>query len=90
MVDNMLPAFLWLRYFIDVQGFEVKEEVMYQDNPSAIILKNNGRFSSGNCKKHVRVTYFLIKDKVAMGDLKVKYCPMIFLILPIYQNIARG
>ena len=39
---NVLPAFLCLRYFIESQGLEVEEAVMYQDNLSAIILENNG------------------------------------------------
>ena len=57
-----------------MQVFEVDEAVMYQDNLSAIILDNNSRLSSGNRKKHIYVRYFLIKNRIAMGDLKVEYC----------------
>ena len=70
----MLPEFLWSRYFIEAQGFEVDGAVMYQENLSTFLLKNNGRLSSGNGKKHIRVRYFPIKYIIAMGDLKVKYC----------------
>ena len=43
---NVLPAFLCLRYFIESQGLEVEEAVMYQNNLSDVLLKNNGRLSS--------------------------------------------
>ena len=73
--DDVLPAFLCSRYFIEAQGFEVEGAVMYQDNMSAMLLENNCRLSSGNRKKHIRARYFMIKDRIAMRDLKVKYCP---------------
>ena len=41
--DNVIPEFLWSRYFIEAQGFEVKDTVMYQDNLSAMLIENNGR-----------------------------------------------
>ena len=38
--------------------------VYYQDNMSAILLETNGRASSSKQTKHIKVKYFLIKDKV--------------------------
>ena len=48
---------------------------MYQDSMSAMLLKNNGILSSGNREKQICVRYFLIKNKIVMGYLKVKYFP---------------
>ena len=48
---------------------------MYQDNLSTMLLENNGILLSDNRTKHIFVRYFLIKDRIAMADLKVKYCP---------------
>ena len=36
--DDVLPEFLWSRYFIEAKGLEVKEAVMHQDNLSAMLL----------------------------------------------------
>ena len=41
--DDVLSELLWSRYFIELQGFEVDEAVIYQDNLSSILLENNGR-----------------------------------------------
>ena len=46
---------------------------MYQDNLSSVLLNNNGRLSSGNRTKHIRVRYFLINNIIVIGALKVKY-----------------
>ena len=71
--DNMLTEFLWTRYFIETQGFKVKEAAIYQYNLSTMLLENNEILSSFNCTKHIRVWCFLIRYTIAMGALKVKY-----------------
>ena len=38
-----------------------------------MLLENNVSLLSGNWKKHILVRYLLIKDKIVMGDMKVKY-----------------
>ena len=38
-----------------------------------MLLDNIGILLSGNQTKHIHVRYFLIKDIIAMGHLKVKY-----------------
>ena len=47
---------------------------MYQYNLRSMLLDNNGILSSFNWKKHINIIYFLIKDIIEMGELKVKYC----------------
>ena len=71
--DNVLHIFLCSRYFIEAQGLEVQEAVVYQEGLSSIILQNNGILSSGNRTKHIHIIHFLIKDRIVMGDIKVKY-----------------
>ena len=88
--DGVLPVFLWPRYFIEAQGFKVEEVVMYQDNLSAMLFENNGRLSSVNQKKHIRVRYFLIKDRIVIGDLKVKYCPTVFVLDDHFTKPLQG
>ena len=39
-------------------------------------LEVNGSFSSSKQTKHIKCRYFFIRDKIANGDLEVRYCPM--------------
>ena len=56
------------------QGFEVRDNILYQDNRSAILLETNGRASSSKCTKHINIRYYYVADRVAKGDLRVIWC----------------
>lgn len=45
-VDDCMPAICWTRYFMEAQGYQVNENIVYQDNQSAILLERNGKASS--------------------------------------------
>ena len=49
---------------------------MYQEKLSAMLLDNNFRLSRDNQTKYICVRYLLIKYRIAMGEPKIKYCPM--------------
>ena len=73
--NDFLPQVLWTRYFLEAQGYAVSENVLYQDNQSAILLEKNGRGSSSKRTRHINIRYFFITDRIAAGKLIVKYCP---------------
>ena len=41
--DDVMPQVLWTTYFLDAQGYDVKDTIMYQDNQSAMLLEKHGR-----------------------------------------------
>ena len=73
-VDDALPQILLTRYFMESQGYTVKDNILYQDNKSAMLLEQNGKNSSSKRTKHIKVRYFFIQDKIDQGEIKVKYC----------------
>jgi hypothetical protein len=42
-----MPLVIWTHNFLKAQGFEVNDNVVFQDNQSAILLEKNGKASSG-------------------------------------------
>ena len=54
-VDEMLAQILWTRLFMKAQGIEVSDNILYQDNKSAILLEKNGRASSSKRTKHIEI-----------------------------------
>ena len=74
-VDDMLGYILWARYFMVEQGYDMEPSLLYQDNMSAILLETNGRASSSKRTKHIKVKYYLIKDKVDRGEVTIEHCP---------------
>ena len=60
---------------MDAQGCAVEDVYVYQDNQSAILLENNGMRSVGKGKRHVKIKYFFVTDKIKDNELKVICCP---------------
>ena len=58
-VDEMMPAILWTRLFLEAQGYGVKESIIFQDNKSAILLEKNGKSSSSKRTKAHQHSLFL-------------------------------
>ena len=39
---------------------------------------------------HMRVSYLMIKDRIAIGDLKVKYCPTGKMLADHFTKLLQG
>ena len=46
-MDDGMPLVIWTRNFMIELGYNMKDNVVYQDNQSAILLERNGRALSG-------------------------------------------
>jgi hypothetical protein len=57
------------------QGYGVKDNVLFQDNKSSILLEKNGKASSIKHMKHINIRYFLITDRVKKEEVSVVWCP---------------
>jgi hypothetical protein len=49
----------------------VNDNIVYQDNKSAILLEKNGRASSSHCTHHINIRYFFVSDRVKNGELSI-------------------
>jgi hypothetical protein len=74
-VHDKLPDIIWTRYFVECQGYDIDEDIVYQDNMSSLSLEKNGRISSSKRTKHIKAKYFLIKDYYNSGEIDLRYCP---------------
>ena len=89
-VDDLMPQILCTKLFLIAQGFFVTDNVIYQDNESAIKLENNGRASSGKRTRHINIRYYFITDHIANGDIRIQHCPTDKLISDFYTKPLQG
>jgi len=89
-VDEMLAQILWTRLFMKSQGIEVSDNILYQDNKSAILLEKNGRASSSKRTKHIEIRYYYVADRIANGDLTVVWCPTDKMIADFLTKPLQG
>ena len=54
-VNDLMPQVLWTRYFLEAQGFNISDSIVFQDTQSAILLEKNGRASSSKRRRHINV-----------------------------------
>ena len=62
VVVNMIPQILWSCLFMKAQGFVVRDNILYQDNKSAMLLETNGRASSSKRTRHIKIRYYLVAN----------------------------
>ena len=74
-VSDYLPYNIWMSNFLKEQGYNLKSNVLYQDNQSAIRMEVNGRNSCTGNSRHINIQYFFVKDWIDKGYLTIKYCP---------------
>ena len=63
-VYDVLTQLIWTRYFLNEQGQMIQDNVMYQDNQSAIRLEKNGKRSRSKRTRHINIRYYLITDRI--------------------------
>ena len=54
-MGDCMTAVLFTRYWLDAQGYDIFEKIVYQDNKSAIILEKNSKDSSSKLTKHINI-----------------------------------
>ena len=89
-VSDVLPIIIWMRMFLIAQGYGVKDNVVFQDNQSAILLEKNGQQSSGRRTRHLNIRYFFITDRVAKKEASIKYCPTADMLGDFFTKPLQG
>ena len=76
-VSDFLPNMIWVSMFLEAQGFSLEENILYQDNESAMKIVLKGKRSCSAKTKHMNHRYFWIKDRLENEKIKVKHCKMV-------------
>ena len=88
--DDMSQLILWTDLFMDAQGYPIKENILYQDNKSTILLLNNGKQSSTKRTRAINIRYFFLTDQIQKGKLRVAYCPTGQMIADFHSKPLQG
>ena len=89
-MSEYLPYNIWMYNFISAQGYEIQDNVMYQDNQSAIKMEKNGRMSSTGRTRHIHIRYFWVKDLVEQKLIKIEYCPTENMLADFFTKPLNG
>ena len=88
--DDLIGDVIWTRMFLQWQGWGATDNIVYQDNESAMKLEVNGKASSTKRTKHIDIKYFFITDRVKAGDSRVVRCPTLEMIADFFTKPLQG
>ena len=89
-VSDILPQVIWTRYFLEAQGYSVRDSVIYQDNQSAIMLEKHGKASSSKRTRHINIRYFFVVDRIANKEVSVEFCPTLKMLGDYFTKPLQG
>jgi hypothetical protein len=89
-VEEAMTGIIWTRNFLESQGINIRDNVVYQDNQSAMLLENNGTASSGKRTRHINIRYYFVKDRIDKGELRVEYCPTENMLADMFTKPLQG
>jgi hypothetical protein len=88
--SDYIPNTIWLKNFLQEQGYDIKENFFEQDNESAIRLETNGRASAGSKSRHINIRYFFIKDRVQIEGITIRHCPTLQMLADFFTKPLQG
>ena len=89
-VNDAMSKILWTRLFIESQGYHVADNVLYQDNQSAMLLEKNGKMSSSKRTRHLDIRFFFVTDNVQKKNVRIEYCPTDDMVGDFYTKPLQG
>ena len=88
--SDYLPTAIWIKNFLDAQGYSTDDCILYQDNMSAMKLETNGRRSSGQQSRHIDIRYFFIKDRLCLEHIHLQHCPTAQMLADFLTKPLQG
>ena len=88
--SDYLPNTIWLKLFMESQGYRMNETVFEQDNESAIRMEENGRMSAGQKSRHINIRYFWIKDQTKELGIDIRHCPTLSMLADFFTKPLNG
>ena len=88
--SDYLPHALWVKLFMEAQGYVMTEAVLEQDNESTIRVEENGRMSAGPRSRHIDIRYFWIKDRTKQANITVRHCPTLQMLGDFFTKPLQG
>jgi hypothetical protein len=73
--DDIAGPILWAAQFLEHQGYPIKQNILYQDNRSAMLLESNGRKSAGKRSRHLNIRFFFVTNLKEKKEISIQYCP---------------
>ena len=88
--SDYLPHTLYVKMFMEAQGYPIKRAIFHQDNESAIKMETNGKASCGQRSRHIDIRYFFITDHSKRNSIDITHCPTENMLADFFTKPLQG
>lgn len=88
--SDYLPNTIWVKNFLEAQGYIIDSNILEQDNESAMRLEKNGRMSAGPQSRHISIRYFWMKDRINTEGITIRHCPTLQMVADFFTKPLQG
>ena len=89
-MSNYMPYTLWIRHFLETQGYPLERNIVFQDNKSAILMETNGRNSCTGNSHHIHIRYFFVKDRIEKKEITIMHCNTELMLADFFTKTIQG
>ena len=79
-VNDVLNQMILTRYLLTKQEYNIHDNIIYQNNQSAIRLEKNGRRLSSKRTRYMNIRYYFITYSIIDQEASVEFCPTLDMI----------
>ena len=89
-VNDAMYLIIWTQLFLKGQGFKVINNIVPQDNQSAMFLEHNGKTLSSKKACHIEISYYFITDHIDRGQMSLAYCRTEAMVTDYFTKPLQG
>ena len=76
--------------FLEAQGYDIKKNIIFQDNQITIRMAKNGRDLCTGNSRNINIRHFFANDRVDKGYIDVKYSPTHIITTDYFTKPLQG
>jgi hypothetical protein len=88
--SDYLPNTLYVKLFMEAQGYPIDRATFHQDNESAIKMEQNGKASCGQRSRHIDIRYFFMTDHSRRRHINITHCRTENMLADFFTKPLQG
>ena len=89
-VSYYLPYEIWIYLFMGAQGYYIKQNILFQNNQSAIKTEKNGKKSYTGDSRHIDIRYLFARKIIESNKMSIPYCSTEHILADFFTKALQG
>ena len=89
-VRDYLLYNIWICLFMGAQVYDINQNILFQDNQTAIKMEENWKKSFNGNYRHINIIYFFVKDRIKMNNIPISYRSTDHMLAYFFTEALQG